>query len=109
MNLELPASLVTAIGENVVGPPTFEVSAAPNRSVLQLLDLERAIDPTTAGPLRRTNVPVRMIIERNQENPLRDSTNPKRAQVMKIARAIEQKRRDAPGKFPVELFDQSRR
>ena len=109
MNFQFTVALSAAVGENVVGPPTLKTSAAPNRNVLQPPELERAIDPAAAGPCRRTNVPVRMIIERNQDEWLRDSAKPERAQVMEVARAIQEEWRDALRKLLVKLFDQPRR
>jgi len=63
MNFETPFAFCAAIPENVVRPPVFKISQTPNRDVLDLWKLERAIDPTTAGPARRRDRPVRMIVE----------------------------------------------
>ena len=68
MNFEAAFSLRAAICENIVRPPALEISAAPNRDVLDLCKLERAIDPAAAPPFRRANVPVRMIIKRNEDD-----------------------------------------
>src|SRR5580700_10958378 len=109
MNFQVAVALSAAVGENVVGPPAFKISATPYRNVLQLLELQRAIDPAAAGPCRRPNVPVRMIVERNQGEWLRDSAKPERAQVMEVARAIQEEWRDALRELLVKLFDQPRR
>ena len=63
VNFEPAFALGATIGENIVRPPALEISAAPNRDVLDVRELERAIDPSTTTPFRRTNVPVRMIIK----------------------------------------------
>src|SRR5712691_11248448 len=84
MNLQAAFALAAAIGENVVRPPAFKIPAAPDRDVLNVRELERAIDPAATTPFWRSNIPVGMIIKRNENNRLRDATKPKRAQIMKI-------------------------
>ena len=79
MNFELAVSLRPTVRKNVVRPPAFKISAAPDRNVPQLFELKRAIDPAAASPFRRANVPVRMIIERDQEERPVDTTKPQRA------------------------------
>src|SRR5438477_1208321 len=78
-NFEPAFALRPTIGENIVRPPALEISAAPNRDVLDLRKLERPIDPTAASPFWRTNVPVRMIIERNKDDRLSQPAQPERA------------------------------
>ena len=49
-----------------------------------------------------------MVVEGDKDDRFGNQTQPKRSQIMKIARAVEQKRR---GKtrfvFPIKLFDQA--
>ena len=71
MHFEPAATFGAAIRENVVRPPALEISAAPNRDMANVRQLERAIDPAAAAPLWGANVPVRMIIERNKNDRLR--------------------------------------
>src|SRR5438876_11423570 len=63
MNFETTGAFGAAIGENIVRPPAFKISAAPDRDMLHVREFERAIDPTAASPLRRRDRPVRMIVE----------------------------------------------
>jgi len=105
MNFEPAGALRAAIRENVVRPPTFEISAAPNRDVLDMRQLERAIDPTAARPFRRRDRPVRMIIERNKNEGLVASSQPKRAQVMEVARTIECEWRKPCTQFAIKFFN----
>ena len=63
VNFEPAFALGATIGENIVRPPALEISAAPNRDVLDVHELERAIDPASTAPLWRTHVPVRVIIK----------------------------------------------
>ena len=52
-----------AVPENLVRPPTFEISAAPNAHAAHMWKFQRAVDPATASPFRRTHIPVRMVVE----------------------------------------------
>jgi len=67
--------------------------------------VERAIDPTAAGPARRGDRPVGMIIERNQNERLGDAAQPKRAQVMIIARAVKREWRQLWFEFAIKFLD----
>lgn len=109
MNFELAISLRPTVRKNVVRPPAFKISAAPDRNVPQLLELKRAIDPAAASPFRRANVPIGMIIERNQNASLRDPPKPKPGQIMKIARSVQNEWFDARRKFAIKLFNYPRR
>ena len=77
------------IGEDIVGPPAFEIAATPDCDMPQSRNLERTIDPATAGPSRWANVPIRMIIKRDQNKWFSKPAKPKGAQIMKVARAIK--------------------
>jgi hypothetical protein len=105
MNFEFASALGAAIAKNIVRPPAFEITAAPHAHSLDVRKFQGAIDPAAATPSWRANIPIRMIIERNDDDGLRDSPNPKRAQIMKIARAIKDKRRKARFKLAVKLID----
>ena len=115
MNFEPAGALRAAIRENVVRPPTFEISAAPNRDMLHMRQLERAINPTAARPFRRSDRPVRMIVERNENERLVASSQPKRAQVMEIAGTVKRERRHVRAgralrlEFAIKFLDEARR
>lgn len=103
-------ALRAPISQKPAWPPAFEVATTPDVDVLHVRQFQSAIDPAAAGPARRGDCPIRMIIERDDGERLRlAAANPKRAEMMKIARAIKNEGRDARGEFPVKRFDQSRR
>lgn len=70
MNFEPPAALRAAIGEDIVRPPAFKISATPDRNMFDVRKLERAVDPAAARPLRRRDCPIRMIVERKENERL---------------------------------------
>ena len=63
VNFKPAFALATTVGKDIVRPPALEISAAPNRDVLNVRELKRTIDPSTTAPFRGTNIPVRVIIE----------------------------------------------
>ncbi len=105
MNFKPACVFTGAIGKNVMRPPALEISAAPDRDVLDLRELKRAIDPSAASPFGRTHIPVRMIVERNQNEGFTQPTKPKRTEIMEIARAVENEWRDLASEFAVEFLD----
>src|ERR1700736_6238066 len=109
MNFEPTFTFGRTIGENVVWPPAFKISTTPDCDMLQQRELERAIDPAAAGPARRRDGPIWMIVERNENKRLLDAANPKRAQVMKIAGAVKFERGELRIERAIKLFHQSRR
>ena len=108
MNFEFAGTLCAVIAKNIVRPPTLEISATPDRNVLNVLQLERAIDPAAAVPFWRADVPIRMIVERNDDDGLCNSPNPKRAQIMKIAGPIKQEGRNLWRELTVKFLDDAR-
>src|SRR5438034_3276278 len=110
MNVKNACSLRATVAEQLVRPPAFKISTAPNCDVLHLGKFQCAIQPSAAAPSRRPHVPVRVIVEGDNGDRLGDTPNPKRSQIMKIAGAEEQKRgRKLCFIFPVKLGDQTRR
>jgi len=105
VNFELSGSLGPAIAKELPWPPALEISATPNADLLELRNLEGAIHPAAASPSRRAHVPIRMVIERDEHERLRQASNPKRTQMMKVARAIDEKRREAWAEFVEKSFD----
>src|SRR5256885_8489190 len=66
MNFQPALAFAGAIRKNIVRPPALEIPATPNCDALDMRKLERPVDPSAATPFRRANVPVRVIIKRNQ-------------------------------------------
>ena len=71
MNIQPAQSLCAAIPENLSRPPAFKITAAPNADSSQLRKIKRAIKPSAASPFRPANIPIRMVIERNEDEWLR--------------------------------------
>ena len=109
MHFEPAFSFGAAIRENIVRPPAFEISAAPDRNVLDVQQLERTVDPTAAAPFRRSNVPVRMIVERNENDWFADVPQPESGQIMKIARTVENERTKLRIEFAKKFLHNPRR
>jgi hypothetical protein len=105
MNFEPAFAFTSAIRKNIVRPPALEISAAPDCNVLNVRELKRAVDPSATAPFRRTNVPVRVIIKRNENDWFIQPPKPERAEVMKVARAIKNKRRKFLIEPAVEFLD----
>ena len=108
MNFEFAGTLCAVIAKNIVRPPAFEIAAAPNAHALDVRKFQRAIDPAAAAPFWRADVPIRMIVERNDDDGLRNSPNPKRAQIMKIAGPIKQEGRNLWRELTVKFLDHAR-
>ena len=109
MYFESPVAFRAPIAKNLMRPPALEVAATPHAHAPHMREFQRTIDPAAAAPLRRANVPIGMIVERNNNERLRDAADPERAQVVKVTGAVKQKRRETRLKFAVELVDQARR
>ena len=109
MHFQPAGALGTMIPENVMGPPAFEIAAAPNVELAHVRKIERAIDPTATSPFRRANIPVGMIIEGNNDHRLRHPAQPERSEIMEVARTVEDERRESRFVFAVKIFYQRRR
>lgn len=83
------------IGKNAVRPPVFQAAQTPHARQRKVRSqLQCAVDPAAARPARRSDIPVRMIVEGDERDCLvRESAQPKRGQVMEITRAKGQKAR----------------
>src|SRR6267143_3682694 len=90
-------------------PPTFEVTATPNRDMAHVRQFERPIDPAATAPSRWSHVPIGMIIKGYQGKRVTDATQPKCAQMMKIARAVKNKVAESRRDFAKKAFCRARR
>ena len=93
MHLKKSGAFRAAIAENLMWPPAFKIATTPNAHTRHIWKFQRAIDPPTAGPFRGAYIPIRMVIERNEDGRFGEGAQPEGGQIMKIARSIEQKRR----------------
>lgn len=108
MDFEIAGTFGAPVSKKLIRPPTLKISATPHADTTHLWKFQGTIHPTAAAPFRRTNVPIGMIVERNQDYWLGDTTNPKGGEMMKIPGAIKQERREARSVFAVEIVDQPR-
>ena len=110
MDFQSACTFGAAISEDLVRPPAFKIPATPNAHVAHMTKLQCAIHPTAASPFRWAHVPIRMIIERNNDDRPGNAAQPERRQIMKIARAVKQKgRREVCFVVAIKLGDQARR
>ena len=106
MHIKKSGAFRAAIAENLIWPPAFKIAATPNTRAQHIWEFQRAIDPSTAGPFRRPHIPIRMVVERNENDRFGDAAQPEGGQIMKIPRSIQQKRRrEIALVLAIELFD----
>src|SRR5436190_4873064 len=85
-------------------PPALEISAAPDRDVPNLWQLQRTIDPAAAAPTRRPNIPIRMIVKRYERYRLGSRSQPQSAQMVKVTRTIKNKFSELRRDLTIKLF-----
>ena len=78
MHFKNPGAFSATVAENLMRPPTFEITAAPNCHMLDVRKFQRAIDPTAASPFRGAHIPVRMIVERDKDDRSSNAAQSKR-------------------------------
>jgi hypothetical protein len=93
MHSENSSAFRATVAENLMWPPAFKIAATPNTRTQHIWKFQGTIDPPTAGPFRWAYIPIRMVIERNEDGRFGEGAQPEGGQIMKIARSIEQKRR----------------
>ena len=105
MDFKLARAFRPAVAENLLRPPAFEISAAPDADLLNVRKLERAIHPTATAPFGRAHIPVGMVVEGNKDRRLRQLSNPKSSEMMKIARAVKKERRQLRLMLAIKFLD----
>ena len=100
---------VPVVARETVPTPSLEVAAAPDGGMFDLRQVEGAVDPASTAPLRRTDVPVRVVVEghQGQRLPARCTSQPQATQVVEVARAVDQETCpvETVGSFLKERFD----
>src|SRR4051812_3022548 len=81
VHLQPPFPDGAAISENVPGPPALEIAATPHADSLDLRQLERPIHPAPATPSGRPDIPVGVVVERDNDHWLRHLSDPERGQM----------------------------
>src|SRR5207244_8517092 len=89
MHLMNPCSLRSTIAKKLMRPPAFKISPTPNADAAHVRKFQRAIHPSAAAPFRRAHVPVRVIVEGDDNDRIGNASQPERRQIMKIARAVK--------------------
>ena len=105
MDGQRPGSFCFAIAKNLMRPPTFKISTPPNCRLSDVRQFQCAIDPAAATPAWRANVPVWMIIERDEGERFVCSSKPQPGQVMKIARTVEDELTKVRADLAIKLLD----
>jgi len=109
MHFKNSGAFRTTIAKDPMGPPTFEIAAAPNTREPYIWEFQCAVHPSATRPLRRPHIPIGMIIERNEDDRSGNRTQSERRQVVKVAGPVEQERScEIPVSLAKELFDQPR-
>ena len=98
-----------AIAEKSARPPALEISAAPHAYFFHMRQFERPIYPAAATPARRPDVPVRMVVERDNYEWLGYLADPKGGEMMEIPGPVEDERRQRLLRFAVKFLGQTRR
>ena len=100
VHLQAPAPQRPVIRKEAARPPILEAAHSPDaRKREHGRELKRTIHPATARPAGRPNIPIRMIVKRDQrERLIRESPQPKRGEVVKVARPENQIRRRRYGR-----------
>src|SRR5262249_30395201 len=68
MDFKNSGAFGATIAKKLVRPPTFEISAAQNTRKPYIWKFQCAIHPSATGPFRRSHIPIRMIIERDEDD-----------------------------------------
>src|SRR5437870_8600024 len=108
MNHQRAGAFRFAIPEKLMRPPALEISAAPNGDLPDVRQLERAIDPAAATPARRADIPIGMIIKGDERDRFVCRSKPQSGQMMKVARAVEDKLAEFRSDLAIKLFDRPR-
>ena len=110
MDVQDTCTFCSTIAENLLRPPAFEITATPNAHASHVCELQCTIHPAAASPLGRAHIPIRMIVERDEDDWFGDAAKSQRRQIMEIAGSVEQERRcEIPFLFSIKLNDQARR
>ena len=105
MDRQRPSAFRFTIAKNLPRPPALKISTSPNCRLSNVRQFQRAIDPATATPAWGANIPVRMIIKRNQCNRFGGSSKPQSGQMMKVARTVKNESAEMGLNFAIKLFD----
>ena len=105
MDDKRPGAFGFAIAKDLPRPPALKISASPNCRLSDVRQFQCAIDPAAATPAWRANIPVGMVIKRNQRDWFMGPSKPQSGQMMKIARAVKNESAEMRLNFAIKLFD----
>jgi hypothetical protein len=109
MDRQRPTAFRFAVAKNLMWPPAFEISATPDRHLPDVRQFQCTIDPASATPTWGANIPIRMIIKRNQRNGFMRPSKPESGQMMKVARTIDNESGETRLNLAIKLFNCSGR
>src|SRR4030095_915379 len=67
MNFKNSCAFRTTVAEDLIRPPTFKIVAAPDTRKPYIWKFQCPVHPSTTGPFRRPHIPIRMVIEGNED------------------------------------------
>src|SRR5258708_35310303 len=70
----------------------LEIGATPDDGLLKKRRFQRAVHPSATTPVRRSRIPIRMVIKGYQNEWCGDLAQPNRGEMMEIARAVKRER-----------------
>src|SRR5260370_41046197 len=70
----------------------LEVGATPDDGFFEKRSFQRAVHPSATTPMRRSRIPIRMVIKGYQNEWCGDLAQPNRGEMMEIARAVKRER-----------------
>jgi hypothetical protein len=88
---------------------TFKTSAPPNRDLIDEGVLQRTIHPCATRPMRRTDIPIRMIVERQNHKRFLKPADVDRREMMKISRSGKNETSKAAPEFLVKSVNRALR
>lgn len=109
MDFQAAGAFRAAVAEDLLRPPAFKISAAPDTDLLDMRKFKRAIHPTATAPFWRAHIPVWMVVEGNNHGRPGQMPNPKRSEMVKIAGTVKDKGRELRLMLVIEFLDQTRR
>src|SRR5262249_40484442 len=74
----------------------FKTSAAPDRYRTDCRVLQRTVNPRSTGPVRRSNIPIRMVVEGNNCKCLADAPHKNCREMVKISGSREHESPKSP-------------
>src|SRR5215472_15050012 len=82
MNFKNSGVFRTTVAEDLMWPPTFKIVAAPDTRKPYIWKFQCPVHPSTTGPFRRPHIPIRMVIESDEDDGFGNGSYSKGSQIM---------------------------